>query len=307
MPQDLGSARDHRGSGPRGSDESDVSHELLIRDFYARLDEDEPLWISPAKRRSLRLVRVVYTQSHLDGIGSEAPTRPTRDQQRPHTGDHRQRHGSHGRSHAHQLPLLADPGVEPDKYSVASRSIGALVYGLPIRRPSNGVRHVDGTARSLNRRRSLQRARQHAGVLEPLLSRARWSSGRARHRHIPNVVHTHRVRQPSRQRQPPLSATSSTGGGLVACPLGGGVALQARTASRRRRSRRRWSTTTASGRAAADGPDPGAARLRLRRLPPVDRPILFYTEWSGDRTKVDAGARRGAAAGRADSTRVRCG
>jgi predicted dehydrogenase len=30
-----------------------VSHQLLIRDFYDRLANDEPFWISPARRRSL--------------------------------------------------------------------------------------------------------------------------------------------------------------------------------------------------------------------------------------------------------------
>jgi len=52
-----------------------VSHELLIRDFYARLDDDEPFWISPREaEKSLRLVQDIYTQSHLNGSGTGAPT-----------------------------------------------------------------------------------------------------------------------------------------------------------------------------------------------------------------------------------------
>ncbi len=43
-----------------------VSHELLIRDFYARLDEDQPFWISPHEaEKSLRIVQDVYSQSQL--------------------------------------------------------------------------------------------------------------------------------------------------------------------------------------------------------------------------------------------------
>jgi len=45
-----------------------VSHELLIRDFYARLDDDEPFWISPREaEKSLRIVQNIYTQSNLKG------------------------------------------------------------------------------------------------------------------------------------------------------------------------------------------------------------------------------------------------
>lgn len=41
-----------------------VSHELLISDFYNRLDEEEPFWISPAEaEKSLRIVKDVYRQS----------------------------------------------------------------------------------------------------------------------------------------------------------------------------------------------------------------------------------------------------
>ncbi|MDR7084238.1 putative dehydrogenase [Arthrobacter ginsengisoli] len=42
-----------------------VSHELLINDFYARLDDAEPFWISPAEaEKSLRTIKDVYRQSY---------------------------------------------------------------------------------------------------------------------------------------------------------------------------------------------------------------------------------------------------
>ena len=41
-----------------------VSHELLIRDFYARLDDPEPFWITPAESlASLRMLTAIYEQS----------------------------------------------------------------------------------------------------------------------------------------------------------------------------------------------------------------------------------------------------
>ncbi|MPV36895.1 Gfo/Idh/MocA family protein [Georgenia subflava] len=41
-----------------------VSHELLIRDFYARLGDAEPFWISPREAmKSLRILKDVYAQS----------------------------------------------------------------------------------------------------------------------------------------------------------------------------------------------------------------------------------------------------
>ncbi|MFJ4027446.1 Gfo/Idh/MocA family protein [Paenarthrobacter sp. NPDC089989] len=50
-----------------------VSHELLIRDFYAKLDHPEPFWISPAEAaKSLRIVKDIYAQSYpdmLDRVG----------------------------------------------------------------------------------------------------------------------------------------------------------------------------------------------------------------------------------------------
>ena len=43
-----------------------VSHELLIRDFYARLGDPEPFWISPREAtRSLGVIEQVYAQSRL--------------------------------------------------------------------------------------------------------------------------------------------------------------------------------------------------------------------------------------------------
>lgn len=42
-----------------------VSHEILIRDFYDRLDEPEPFWISPREAaKSLRIVQDLYDQSY---------------------------------------------------------------------------------------------------------------------------------------------------------------------------------------------------------------------------------------------------
>ena len=43
-----------------------VSHELLIRDFYDRLDDPEPFWISPAEAmKSLRILKQTYERSGL--------------------------------------------------------------------------------------------------------------------------------------------------------------------------------------------------------------------------------------------------
>nr|WP_306468497.1 Gfo/Idh/MocA family oxidoreductase [Actinomyces sp. 186855] len=48
-----------------------VSHELLIRDFYNRLDEAEPFWISPREAtRCLAMAKAVYRAS----AGTPAPT-----------------------------------------------------------------------------------------------------------------------------------------------------------------------------------------------------------------------------------------
>lgn len=49
-----------------------VSHELLIRDFYARLEDSGPFWINPAEaEKSLRIVKDLYAQSYphtLDAV-----------------------------------------------------------------------------------------------------------------------------------------------------------------------------------------------------------------------------------------------
>ena len=46
-----------------------VSHELLINDFYGRLDDAEPFWISPAEaEKSLRIIKDVYRQSYPDAV-----------------------------------------------------------------------------------------------------------------------------------------------------------------------------------------------------------------------------------------------
>src|SRR6476661_2192494 len=47
-----------------------VSHELLIRDFYHRLGDPEPFWISPREAaKSLAIVQDVYAQSFPVGTG----------------------------------------------------------------------------------------------------------------------------------------------------------------------------------------------------------------------------------------------
>lgn len=56
-----------------------VSHELLIRDFYARLDDPEPFWISPAEAmKSLRILKRTYEVSRgVDALsGSTDPSQP---------------------------------------------------------------------------------------------------------------------------------------------------------------------------------------------------------------------------------------
>lgn len=54
-----------RTSGSGGRSYWGVSHELLISDFYARLDDAEPFWISPAEaEKSLRIVKDIYRQSY---------------------------------------------------------------------------------------------------------------------------------------------------------------------------------------------------------------------------------------------------
>lgn len=56
-----------RRSASGGRDYWGVSHELLIADFYARLDDSEPFWISPAEaEKSLRIIKDIYRQSYPD-------------------------------------------------------------------------------------------------------------------------------------------------------------------------------------------------------------------------------------------------
>jgi UDP-N-acetyl-2-amino-2-deoxyglucuronate dehydrogenase len=48
-----------------------VSHELLISDFYARLGDADPFWISPAEaEKSLRIVKDVYLQSYRESAAT---------------------------------------------------------------------------------------------------------------------------------------------------------------------------------------------------------------------------------------------
>jgi len=50
-----------------------VSHEILIRDFYDRLEDPEPFWISPREAaKSLRIVQEIYRQSYSDADRSGA-------------------------------------------------------------------------------------------------------------------------------------------------------------------------------------------------------------------------------------------
>ena len=54
-----------RTGGSGGRSYWGVSHELLISDFYARLDDADPFWISPAEaEKSLRIIKEIYRQSY---------------------------------------------------------------------------------------------------------------------------------------------------------------------------------------------------------------------------------------------------
>ena len=54
-----------RRSGSGGRSYWGASHELLINDFYGRLHDAEPFWISPAEaEKSLRIVKEIYRQSY---------------------------------------------------------------------------------------------------------------------------------------------------------------------------------------------------------------------------------------------------
>ena len=58
-----------RTSGSGGRSYWGVSHELLISDFYARLGDGDPFWISPAEaEKSLRIVKDIYRQSYPESI-----------------------------------------------------------------------------------------------------------------------------------------------------------------------------------------------------------------------------------------------
>jgi hypothetical protein len=42
---------------------------LLINDFYGRLSDPEPFWISPAEaEKSLRIIKDVYRQSYPESL-----------------------------------------------------------------------------------------------------------------------------------------------------------------------------------------------------------------------------------------------
>lgn len=48
-----------------------VSHELLIADFYAQLDSEQPFWIGPREAyKSLQIVKSVYRQSYPDLVAA---------------------------------------------------------------------------------------------------------------------------------------------------------------------------------------------------------------------------------------------
>ena len=67
-------------------------HEILIRDFYARLDEPAPFWISPAEaRKSMEILKEIYRQKqHRRGCSSPLTQQPrkrnTLNQRRGHKG-----------------------------------------------------------------------------------------------------------------------------------------------------------------------------------------------------------------------------
>jgi predicted dehydrogenase len=54
-----------------------VSHEILIRDFYDRLEDPEPFWISPREAaKSLAIVQDIYRQSYPGIERTGVPARP---------------------------------------------------------------------------------------------------------------------------------------------------------------------------------------------------------------------------------------
>lgn len=63
-----------------------VSHQLLIQDFYARLDEPEPFWISPVEaQRSLNIIQDVYDQTYPERALTDAPLDNTEENKRKAT------------------------------------------------------------------------------------------------------------------------------------------------------------------------------------------------------------------------------
>ena len=57
---------EERTAGSRGRSYWGVSHELLIRDFYSRLDDPEPFWIGPAQAMAcLLMAKAVYRAAGL--------------------------------------------------------------------------------------------------------------------------------------------------------------------------------------------------------------------------------------------------
>jgi UDP-N-acetyl-2-amino-2-deoxyglucuronate dehydrogenase len=48
-----------------------ASHELLIHDFYHRLDDDAPFWISPREaEKSLRIIKDIYRKTYPDAMAA---------------------------------------------------------------------------------------------------------------------------------------------------------------------------------------------------------------------------------------------
>lgn len=57
-----------RSAPSRGRAYWGIAHEMLIRDFYARLGEDAPYWLSPREAcTSLEMLTAIYDQSDLPG------------------------------------------------------------------------------------------------------------------------------------------------------------------------------------------------------------------------------------------------
>ena len=63
-----------------------VSHQLLIEDFYARLDDPEPFWISPVEaQRSLNIIQDVYDQTYPERALTSAARANTEENNRKAT------------------------------------------------------------------------------------------------------------------------------------------------------------------------------------------------------------------------------